>query len=141
MILTLKGSDDKYIITGDPYPYHGFFSFFIKKSSFAAENIGKTGKSDLKAIFIKSFAIIITASAISFFFATGKWPLVNYAFSQALIICFIWLNNFILQISFPQFLRGIENLIPFDSGIYYFTYIVISFCIFLIKILSLRAQR
>ena len=147
MILTLQGANNEYIIE-KPNPYQKFFNFFIKNSSFIAENVHhtlskeeETGKMDLKVILIKSLAIIIAISAISFFLATGKWPLINYVFSQVLVICFIWFNSYIQKIPIPQFLKGAENLIPFDSGIYYFAYIVISFCIVLIKILSLNKAR
>ena len=150
MMLELQGNNDKYVVE-KPNPYHKFFTFFIKISSFMVENIskngadGKTEKSVLKEIFIKSFAIIIAISTISFFFSTGKWPLINYLFSQTLVICFIWFNNYIPQIPFPQFLQGVlheaENLIPFNFGIYYFAYIVISLSILLIKILSNRARK
>ena len=154
-ILELHGNEDKYVVE-KPNQYNKFFSFFIKISSFIVENIsknnGKPEKFDLKEIFvnykeifIKSFAIIIAISTISFFFSTGKWPLINYLFSQTLVICFIWFNTYIQKIPFPQFLQGIlrevENLIPFDSGIYYFAYIVVSLSILLIKILSSRAHK
>ena len=142
MILKLQDIDSEYIVE-KPNPYQKFFNFFIKNSSFIAENVyhalskgGETEKPDLKAILIKSCSIIITISAISFFFSAGKWPLINYLFSQTLVICFIRFNFFIQKIPIPGFLQGAENLIPFESGLYYFAYIVISFCILLIKILS-----
>ncbi|MCL2793091.1 MAG: hypothetical protein FWD87_08355 [Spirochaetaceae bacterium] len=140
MILTLQDNADRYVVE-PPNQYHRFFSFFIRISSFIAESIGKNQNSNLRDIFIKSFAIIVTISAISFFFSTGRLPIVNYFFSQTLVICFIWFNHFIQRIPLPGFLQGVENLIPFDSGLYYFAYIMVSFSILLMKILSLRAHR
>ena len=140
MILTIQGSNSEYIIEKSN-PYHKFFNFFMKITSFIAKSVGEIEKSDLKALFFKSFAIIITISTISFFFSTGKWPLINYPFSQAVVICFIWLNYYIQQIPLPKLLQSAENLIPFDSGLYYLAYIVISFSILLVKILSLRGHR
>jgi len=140
MILTLQGNDNEYIVE-KPNPYYKFFNFFIKISSFIAKSVGEIEKSDLKALFFKSFAIIITISTISLLFSTGKWPLINYPFSQAFVICFIWFNYYIQKFPLPQLLQSAENLIPFESGLYYFAYIVISFSILLIKILSLRVRK
>jgi len=140
MILTLQGDNIEYIIE-KPNLYHKFFTFFIKISSFIAEKISAIGKSDLKELIFKSFAIIITISTISFFFSTGKWPLINYLFAQAIVICFIWFNYYIQKIPLPQLLQGAENLIPFSSGLYYFAYIIISFSILLIKTISVSRSR
>ncbi len=140
MVLKLQGIDNKYIVA-QPNPYRKFFNFFIKISSFIAESLGKTEKQAVKVTAIKTVSIIITISAISFFFSTGKWPLINYLFSQFFVICFIGFNFYIQRIQLPQFLQDAGNLIPFNNGIYYFTYIVFSLCILLIKILSLKVNK
>ncbi|MCL2295383.1 MAG: hypothetical protein FWC36_11075 [Spirochaetes bacterium] len=135
-LLRIQGIDDRFIV-GEPGFPGKFFGFLIKHSSFMAESVGKSGNSDLLTTFIKAFAIIATISSISFFLSTGKWPLINYFFSQSLIFCFLWFNYFIQKTPFPGFLQPIKNLIFFDPGSYYFAYIVISFSVLLIKILLL----
>lgn len=140
LVLKLKETDDKYVLE-KPDIYRKFFNFFIKISSFIAESIGKNGKTEWKIALIKTVSIILTITTISLFFSTGKWPLINYLFSQFLVICFIWFNFYIQKISLPFFLQGAENLVPFRNGIYYFAYIVISLSVLLVKLLSLRGDK
>ena len=137
MVLMLHDNYYRYIIA-EQDKYSKFFNFFIRVSAFIITSIEEPRKHNLKAIFIKSFAIMITISSISFFFSTGRWPLINFSISQIIVICFLWFNYVIQRIPIPHFLQEAENLIPFDAGLYYFAYIVMSFSILLIKLLSIK---
>ncbi len=125
--LHLKIDDNKNeYIAGNINPYSNFFKSLVKYSSFIAESIGKSGVSDPAGLLIKTASVVITACAISFFFSAGRWPLVNYLFSQFFVFFFIWLNYHAHRLPVPAFLSSFSQTFKAEATIYYFAYLIIS---------------
>ncbi len=117
-------------------PWNKFFNALIKYSSNISADISRGGLSSLYRKTLKAMSVIISVTAISIFFSSGSWPVINYMFSQFFVFLFILSNYHLQRIPLPLSAENLPGLFPDKTLTWYLLYLIITGVItaaFLIK--------
>ncbi|MDX9799900.1 MAG: hypothetical protein RBT69_01040 [Spirochaetia bacterium] len=124
MKLRLSSESGEYKL-GTENPLNRFFNSLIKYSSFISADISRGSLSSIYKKAVKTISVIISISAISIFFSSGSWPLINYMLSQFFIFIFIWLNFHLHRIPVPSAPGSMPALFSDKTLTWYLSYILL----------------
>jgi len=123
MNLKLSSEAGEYKL-GTENPWNNFFNDLIKYSSTISADISRGGLSSLYRKTLKAVSVIISVTAISIFFSSGSWPVINYMFSQFFVFLFILSNYHLQRIPLPLSAENLPGLFPDKTLTWYLVYLV-----------------
>lgn len=106
--------------------FNEFFNSILKYLSIIPVSIGKSGIKDIIGTLIKITAVLAVVFTISHYFSSGRWPILNYFFSQFFIVVFLFVNYKIQQIPLPDFFTSAVEFLKSESTIYYLFFLILS---------------
>ena len=123
MKLKLSSVEGEYKLEAEN-PWNKFFNALIKYSSTISADISRGGFSSLSRKILKTISVIISVTAISIFFSSGSWPVINYMFSQFFVFLFILGNYHLQRIPLPLSAESLPGLFPDKTLSWYLLYLL-----------------